>query len=177
MTLAGSGNKGITVAVALACWAEELGVSSELADEALALAALVTSVTTRRLGTLSAMCGCANAAGMGLAAGLVRLHGGGERELELAVGNLVGTVTGVICDGAKVGCGLKATTAVDTAHRAASLALSGFGVSAGDGIVAARGEGSLDNLERIARQGLRSMDAEVLAILRETPRNGAPGGR
>lgn len=53
---------------------EHLGVSRELADEAIAMACLVTSLTTAHLGTLSAICGCNNAAGIGLAAGLVVLH-------------------------------------------------------------------------------------------------------
>ena len=52
------------------------------------------------------MCGCANAAGIGLAAGLVFLQGGGEEELSYDVNNMVANVTGMICDGGKVGCGL-----------------------------------------------------------------------
>lgn len=168
-TLAGSGNKGITVSVPLTRLGRERGLPAERVDEALALACLVTSGTTRRIGALSSACGSAHAAGIGLAAGLVHLEGGGARELSLAVSNMVGSVAGVICDGAKVGCGLKATTAVDAAFRAASLAQAGLGVPGTDGIVGADGARSLENLGRIARRGLAAVEGEVLEILRAKP--------
>lgn len=167
MTLAGSGNKGITVAVPLTLWGQEALVSAEEVDEALALACLITSQTTLRLGTLSAACGCASAAGIGLAVGLVLLQGGGTDAMSLAVNNMVGNVTGMICDGAKMGCGLKTMTSVDAAFRAASLAMAGVGIPATDGIVSRDGQGSLDNLERIAQRGMASMDAEILNIMQE----------
>ncbi|MDJ0522179.1 MAG: L-serine ammonia-lyase, iron-sulfur-dependent, subunit alpha, partial [Planctomycetota bacterium] len=135
MTLAGSGNKGITVAVPLTLWGQEALVDQKAVDEALALACLITSQTTLRLGTLSAACGCASAAGIGLAVGLVLLQGGDKDAMSLAVNNMVGNVTGMICDGAKMGCGLKTMTSVDAAFRAASLALAGVGIPATDGIV------------------------------------------
>jgi L-cysteine desulfidase len=165
MTLAGSGNKGITLAVPLALLSEELVLDANRVEEALALGCLVTSLTTLRLGTLSAICGCTNAAGIGLAAGLVYVQGGGERELSFAVSNMVGNVTGMICDGAKIGCALKAMTAVDAAFRAASLAMQGIGIPVSDGIVGADGQESLKNLGRIAAQGMRGTDEEILSIM------------
>jgi len=173
MTLAGSGNKGITVAVGLALRAEREGAPDERLDVAHALACLVTSAATRRLGSVSPMCGVANAAGIGLAAGLVALGGGGEEELSRAVTNMVGDVAGMICDGAKPGCGLKAATAVDAADRAAALALAGFAIAAADGIVGSDGARSLDHLERVARRGMPATEAEVVRILREKSGGGA----
>jgi len=166
MSLAGSGNKGIVCSVPLALWGELLGLDRESVDHALALACLVTSATTWHLGALSAVCGCSNAAGIGLAAGLVVLEGGGAPEVSLAITNMVGNVAGMICDGAKIGCGLKVMTAVDAAYRAASLALSGVGIPASDGIVGGTGTESLLNLGRIATRGMTSTDAEILDIMR-----------
>jgi len=77
MTLAGSGNKGITCAVPLTLWGRESGVTDTRIDEALALGCLVTSSVTHQLGSLSAACGAAIAAGLGVAAGLVLLEDGG----------------------------------------------------------------------------------------------------
>lgn len=165
MSLAGSGNKGIVCAVPLILWGREAGFEEERIDEALALACLLTSSTTHHLGTLSAVCGCSNAAGIGLAAGIVYLEGGGPREISLAVTNMVGNVTGMICDGAKIGCALKTMTAVDAAFRSASLALSGIGIPASDGIVGADGMASLAHLGRIATRGMSSLDGEILEIM------------
>jgi L-cysteine desulfidase len=170
MSLAGSGNKGITCAVPLTLWGEEVGCPPELVERALALACLLTTATTHHLGTLSAVCGCSNAAGIGLAAGLVVLGGGGTNEISLAVSNMVGNVTGMICDGAKIGCALKTMTAVDAAFRAAALALDGIGIPASDGIVGSDGRASLANMGRIAQRGMSATDREILAIMQEKMR-------
>lgn len=167
MSLAGSGNKGITAAVPISLYGQFLGCSRRQIVEALALACLVTSATTHHLGPLSAVCGCANAAGIGLSAGLVLLEGGGPHEISLAMTNMVGNVTGMICDGAKIGCALKTMTAVDSAFRAAALATSGVGIPAEDGIVGKTGPESLKNLGRIAARGMTSTDSEILAIMKE----------
>ena len=167
MSLAGSGNKGIVASVPLALWGEMQNTPQALIEEALALACLVTSATTHHLGTLSAVCGCSNAAGIGLAAGLTHLMGGGGKEIGYSVSNMVGNVAGMICDGAKIGCALKTMTSVDAAFRAADLAMAGIGIPYSDGIVGRDGIASLSNLGRIAGPGMESMDREILAIMEE----------
>jgi len=172
MTLAGSGNKGITTAVPLSLWGEDNGHSRRRILESLVLSLLVTSATTHNLGALSAVCGCSNAAGIGLAAGLVHLEGGDARHISLAMNNMVGNVTGMICDGAKIGCAMKTMTAVDAAFRAAALAMSGIGIPETDGIIGRDGRESLYNLGRIARTGMIATDAEILRIMQEKLRRG-----
>ena len=167
MSLAGSGNKGITCSVPLALWGEEKGYPSQRVDQALALACLVTSATTHHLGTLSAVCGCSNAAGIGLAAGLVFLEGGDAEVVSMAMNNMVGNVAGMICDGAKIGCALKTMTSVDAAFRSASLAHNGICIPFTDGIIGKDGARSLRNLGRIATTGMTAMDDEILAIMQE----------
>ena len=167
MSLAGSGNKGITASVPLKVWGRELGAGDRAVEDALAVACSVASAATWHLGSLSAMCGTVNAAGVGLAAGIVFLEGGGADEVSMAITNMVGNVTGVICDGAKIGCGLKGMTAVDSAFRAASLALAGVVIPFTDGVVGEDGQSSLANLGRIAGPGMLSTDGEILAIMGE----------
>ena len=167
MTLAGSGNKGITVAVPISLWGRESGHAEPKVEEALAFACLMTSVTTWHLGTLSAICGAANAAGIGIASALVLLEGGDARQVGLAVSNMVGNVAGMICDGAKIGCAMKTMTGVDAAFRAAHLALANIGIPATDGIVGADGESSLANLGRLAQRGMAGVDTEILAIMQD----------
>jgi len=165
--VAGSGNKGIVCSVPLTLFGKEIKTDPRLIDESLALACLVTSSTTHHLGTLSAVCGCSNAAGIGLAAGLVLLQGGGPEEISKAINNMVGNVTGMICDGAKIGCALKTMTSVDAAFRSASLALSGIGIPYSDGIVGKDGIASLKNLGKIAIDGMARTDEEILKIMQE----------
>jgi L-cysteine desulfidase len=165
MTLAGSGNKGITVAVPVLLWSREAGHPEERVLEALAFACLMTSAATHHLGTLSAVCGAANAAGIGVASALVLLGGGNPGQVGLAVNNMVGNVAGMICDGAKIGCAMKTMTCVDAAFRAADLALAGIGIPVTDGIVGPSGEASLANLGRLAQQGMAGTDAVILEIM------------
>ena len=172
MTLAGSGNKGITVAVPVSLWGRETGHPEDRIEEALAFACLMTTATTWHLGTLSAICGAANAAGIGVASALVLLEGGDARQVGLAVSNMVGNVAGMICDGAKIGCAMKTMTGVDAAFRAANLAMAGIGIPATDGIVGEDGETSLANLGRLAQQGMAGVDAEILRIMQEKLRRG-----
>lgn len=165
VSLAGSGNKGITVSVPVTLWGRAGGHAQARIDEALAFACLVTTATTQQLGTLSAVCGAANAAGIGIALAILLLEGASPAQMDLAVANMVGNVAGMICDGAKIGCAMKAMTGVDAAFRSASLALADFGIPATDGIVGADGDASLANLGRLARRGMTGVDAEVLEIM------------
>lgn len=167
MTLAGSGNKGLTVSIPVWLWGRELGLPDERIDEALAMACLVTSATTHHLGTLSAACGSAIAAGAGVAAGLVMLEGGGADEADLAVSSVVGTLAGMICDGAKVGCAMKTVTGVEAAFRASECAMSGQGLSPTNGIVGKDGETSLAHLGLVVSRGMAEMDTEILDIMQK----------
>ncbi len=167
MTLAGSGNKGITVSIPVWLRGRESGQAEDRIDEALAFACLLTSATTHHLGTLSAACGSAIAAGAGIAAGLVLLEGGGAHQAGLAVSNVVGTLAGMICDGAKVGCAMKTVTGVEAAFRAAEYAMSGQGIPATNGIVGRDGETSLIYLGLVVSRGMANVDAEILDIMQK----------
>ena len=129
------------------------------------MACIVTSGVTHHLGSLSAMCGSAIAGGIGVAAALVLLEGGGADEVSAATTNIVGNLAGMICDGAKIGCALKTMTGVDAAFRAASLARAGLVIPVTDGIVGADGLASLGNLGRLAAEGMAAMEDEILAIM------------
>ncbi|MBP1625794.1 MAG: hypothetical protein H6Q00_269 [Holophagaceae bacterium] len=173
MSLSGSGNKGITLAVPLALHGEQRGLPQARVDEALAMGCLLTAATTHHLGTLSAVCGAANAAGIGVAGGLVLMEGGDLHQVGLAINSMVGNLAGMICDGAKIGCALKTMTGVDAAFRAASLALAGIGIPGTDGIVGEDGEASLRNLGRLAQRGMSGVDADILGIMQDKLRRRA----
>lgn len=173
MSLAGSGNKGITLSVPLVVHGEQRGIPQERIEEAMALGCLLTAATTFHLGTLSAVCGAANAAGIGVAGGLVLMEGGDAAQVGLAINSMVGNLAGMICDGAKIGCALKTMAGVDAALRAASLALEGVGIPGTDGIVGEDGEASLRNLGRLAQHGMSGIDADILGIMQDKLRRGA----
>lgn len=165
VSIAGSGNKGIVISVPLIVLKDEWKIPQRKIEEALIIAMLVTSKTTHELGTLSAVCGCSNSAGIGLACAIVYLKGGSEREMSLAINNMVGNLTGMICDGAKIGCAMKTMTSVDAAFRSAALAMSGIGIPSEDGIIGKNGAESLKNMGVIAKKGMIGTDEEILKIM------------
>jgi L-cysteine desulfidase len=160
----GSGNQGITVTVPIAILAEKLGASDESLARALALSSIVAITIASKKERLSALCGVFTAA-IGTTCGFVRLLGGKEKEINLAVNSMVGNLTGMICDGAKGTCALKIHSAVNAAALSALMAMEGKGAPADTGIVGADADASINNVERLARDGMRVTDRVILDIL------------
>ena len=79
--------------------------------------------------------------------------------------NVVGNLTGMICDGAKPSCALKVTSGVSTAVYAALMAMEDTSVSSLEGIVDEDVDRSIDNLTRIGLQGMAQTDREILSIM------------
>ena len=116
------------------------------------------------LGKLSALCGCVIAS-TGSACGLVLLKGGDYECVCSAIKNMVGNITGMVCDGAKVGCALKVASGVSSAVQSAMLALSGISAGRNDGIIDDDIEKTIRNLGKIGSVGMQATDAMILDIM------------
>lgn len=144
--------------------AEKTGASHEQLMRALALAHLVAIHIKGYLGRLSALCGCVIAS-TGASCGIVYLRGGGYDEVCSAIKNMIGNITGMVCDGAKVGCALKVASGVACSLQSAVLALEGRCISPNDGIIEEDIEKTISNLGRIGSIGMRSTDEMILDIM------------
>ncbi|MFZ5951438.1 MAG: serine dehydratase subunit alpha family protein [Candidatus Rifleibacteriota bacterium] len=169
MTSAGSGNQGLTISLPLYVLAEHLKADQDKLAEALAIAHGITSILKHHTGTLSAMCGCVVCSGTGLTAGAVYLLGGTLEVATAAVNNMVGSITGIICDGAKVGCSIKLVCAVDSAFQAALMAMRGLKLPTTNGVLGENLESSLANIGLIAAPGMVETDDQILAIMLGKP--------
>ena len=165
----GSGNQGITATVPVAILAEKIGASRESMARALALSSIVAITIASKKGRLSSLCGVFTAA-IGTACGFVRLLGGGKDEINLAVNNMVGNLTGMICDGAKGTCALKIHSAVNAAALSALMAMEGKGPPADAGIVGCDADSSISSIERLAHEGIDLCDRVILDIMLEKAR-------
>jgi L-cysteine desulfidase len=165
MSSAGSGNHGIAAILPVALVGESLKHSRREIARALATSHLATSFVKRRLGRLSPVCGCAVAAGAGAAAGVVRLLGGSPTEIARSMDILLGTLAGMLCDGAKESCSLKVGAAGYEALLAARYAMDGKGFDVPQGVVGATLEETVDNVARVSREGMKSVDRVVIDIL------------
>ena len=164
MSNSGSGNQGITVTVPVIAVAEKTGATHEQLIRALALAHLVAIHIKGHLGKLSALCGCVIAS-TGSSCGIVYLRGGGYRQICSAIKNMVGNITGMVCDGAKQGCALKVASGVACSMQSAVLALDGICISSHDGIIDDDIEKTIANLGRIGSKGMQTTDEMILDIM------------
>ena len=164
MSNSGSGNQGITVTMPVIAYSLKYGTSDEQLARALALSHLIAIHIKGYLGKLSALCGCVIAS-TGAACGLVYLRGGDYEQVCAAIKNMIGNITGMVCDGAKVGCAMKVASGVSSALQSAVLAREGICISEYDGIIEKDIEKTIQNLGRIGSIGMQHTDDMILNIM------------
>ena len=162
--LSGSGNQGITASVPVVVWARETGKSEEELLRAVTLSDLVTIFQKAGIGRLSAYCG-AISAGCGAGAGIAYLQGGRFRAVAHTVVNSVAILSGTICDGAKPSCAAKIAAAVDAGVLGCDMFMENQQFYGGDGIVTKGVDKTVDNVGRLAREGMKETDKTILKIM------------
>ena len=167
MSSSGAGTKGLVVILPVSETARAVGASPVRAVRALAFAHLVNRYINAWIGKLSPMCSCVMASSTAASAAMVYLLGGDARQIGNAVRNMSGTVTGMICDGGKVGCALKVATGSAAAFLCAISAVNGAALRATDGICGITAEQSIRNMARIGTRGMTGTDREILAVMLE----------
>lgn len=164
MSNSGSGNQGITVTMPVIAYGLKYGVDDESLARALVLSHLVAIHIKGYLGKLSALCGCVIAS-TGASCGIVYLKGGSYGQICSAIKNMIGNITGMVCDGAKVGCALKVASGVSSAVQSAVLAMEGICISENDGIIEKDIEKTIRNLGEIGSKGMQTTDNMILDIM------------
>ncbi len=166
MTSGGSGNQGCLATLVPHLVGTARGVEPARVEESIAVCHAVNSYVKCHVGELSVICGCAIAAGIGTAIGLVYQQAGVDLErMTLAVDNCIGDLCGIICDGAKPGCAMKIVSGADSSMRAAFMALGGYGLSSDEGVLGHSPEESIANLRRVSLEGMLGVDPTVVQIL------------
>lgn len=160
----GSGNQGITASVPVIVYAKELGVSEEKMYRALALSDLTTIHQKTPIGRLSAFCGAVSA-GAGAGAGIAYLNGGDFDAVIHTVINAVAIVSGMVCDGAKASCAAKIAEAVDAGIIGYNMHIRGQNFEDGDGIVKSCVEETILSVGRLAKEGMKETNTEILNIM------------
>ncbi|MED7788317.1 L-serine ammonia-lyase, iron-sulfur-dependent, subunit alpha [Francisella sp. 19X1-34] len=165
MTVAGSGNIGITISMALIKFAEFNKKGSKELYRAIFLASLITVYIKSRIGRLSALCGptCASA---GIAAGLALMLEQPLEKVNKAIINALASIVGIMCDGANSSCSMKIANSIYTAYDAVNAAMLGNSVTTYDGIVGKDVEETIENVVYIATdEGMSKTDLNILNIM------------
>ena len=164
MSNSGSGNQGITVSMPIIAYALKYDIPDEKLARALILSNLVAIHIKGYLGRLSALCGCV-VASTGSSCGLVWLKGGSYEMVCSAIKNMIGNITGMVCDGAKVGCAMKVASGVSSSIQSAVLALDGIHACETDGIIDKDIEKTISNLGSVGSTGMEMADDLIQKIM------------
>lgn len=168
MSNSGSGNQGIAATLPVVSFAEDMKCSEEQLIRALMLSHLMVIYMKQSLGRLSALCGCVVAA-TGASCGITWLMGGTVTQITYAIKNMIGNITGMICDGAKPSCAMKVTSGVSTAMLSAMMAMENKVVTSVEGIIDEDVDRSIRNLTSIGSKGMEETDHLVLDIMTHKP--------
>lgn len=164
MSNSGSGNQGIAATLPVLSFAEDIKCSEEQLIRALMLSHLMVIYIKQSLGRLSALCGCVVAA-TGASCGITYLMGGSKTQISYAIKNMIGNITGMICDGAKPSCAMKVSSGVSTAMLSALMAMEDKVVTPVEGIIDEDVDKSITNLTSIGSKGMEATDRLVLDIM------------
>ena len=164
MSNSGSGNQGIAATLPVLSFAEDIKCTEEQLIRALMLSHLMVIYIKQSLGRLSALCGCVVAA-TGSSCGITYLMGGSKMQISYAIKNMIGNITGMICDGAKPSCALKVSSGVSTAMISALMAMENKVVTPVEGIIDEDVDKSISNLTAIGSRGMEETDKLVLDIM------------
>lgn len=160
----GSGNQGIACTVPVYEYGVLKGCNEESIVRALILSHLMSIYVKRGIGRLSALCGIVNAT-IGVSSGIVYLHGGSFEQVGFAIKNMINTLAGMVCDGAKPSCALKMATGIYSAFVCAELAYNDKVVDATDGLSESDLDNSIRNLGKLGKYGMNETDDVVLDIM------------
>lgn len=170
----GSGNQGITVSLPVIIYAKQFGATRETLLRALALSNLIAIHQKRFIGNLSAFCGvtcAATGAACGVAYLLLSRQDADNASPDLydvvsrTITNSLGTISGMVCDGAKSSCASKIACALECSLTALEMSLDGLAFPSGEGLTKDNVEDTIAAVGQMAAKGMKATDAEILKIM------------
>ena len=93
--------------------------------------------------------------------------GGNKARISYAIKNMIGNITGMICDGGKVGCAMKVATGSSAALLCALTAVHDAPLRVSDGICAETPEDCIRHMAQIGNQGMAQTDKEIIHIMEQ----------
>lgn len=160
----GSGNQGMTASLPVIVYALDRKVDNDLLYRALIVSNLCTIHQKTGIGRLSAYCG-AVCAGVGAGCGIAYLDGGDLCAIEHTLVNALAIVSGIVCDGAKPSCAAKIAASVDAGILGYAMYQNHSEFKGGDGLVCKGVENTIKNIGRLARDGMKETDKEIIKVM------------
>lgn len=164
MTTSGSGNQGMTCSLPVIKFCELKNLPYEQLIRGLFFSHMTTIHIKSNIGRLSAYCGaiCASA---GVAGAISFLSGLSVEQIGYAIETTLGTMSGVICDGAKSSCATKIASGVAAALDGYYAASKNRKFEFGEGIIGRNVESTIKNVGTLGQVGMKITDEVILDIM------------
>jgi len=167
VTNSGSGNQGIATSIPVIIYAREHNLPEEELYRGLIFSNLLTIHQKTLIGRLSAFCGAVSAS-CSSGAAITYLEGGTLEQINQTISNTLANVSGIVCDGAKPSCAAKIASCLDASYMSHVLAMKGKHYQGGTGILKQDIEETITAIGRIAYNGMRETDTEIIRIMLES---------
>ena len=164
MTTSGSGNQGMTCSLPIIKFCELKNLPYEQLLRGLFFSHLTTIHIKSNIGRLSAYCGAICASG-GVSGALAFLSGLSVEQVGYAIETTLGTMSGVICDGAKSSCATKIASGISAAFDGYYAASKNRKFEFGEGIVGKNVEATIKNVGTLGQVGMKITDDVILDIM------------
>lgn len=164
MTTSGSGNQGMTASLPVIKFCEMKNISYEQLIRGLFFSHMTTIHIKSNIGRLSAYCGaiCASA---GVAGAISFLDGLTLEQCGWAIETVLGTMSGLICDGAKSSCATKIVAGISAAFDGYASARKNRRLLFGEGIIGRNPEVTFKNVGTLAKDGMKITDEVILDVM------------
>ncbi|WP_035945348.1 serine dehydratase subunit alpha family protein [Fusobacterium perfoetens] len=164
MTTSGSGNQGMTASLPVIKFCEMKNIPYEQLIRGLFFSHMTTIHIKTNIGRLSAYCGamCASA---GVAGAISFLDGLTLEQCAMAVETTLGTMSGLICDGAKSSCATKIASGISCAFDSYYTAKKNRRLLFGEGIIGRDVEATIKNTGILGKDGMQVTDEVILNIM------------
>lgn len=164
MTVAGSGNQGIACVVPPVIYSRENSIDEDKIIKSVLLSILITIYVKAYTGKLTPICGAGSISSAASAAAITYLMNGSAEHIKNAINNVLATLFGMTCDGAKRGCALKAGIGTQMAINASELSIKDTNIPCGNGFAAKDVEITISRIELLTNS-LRQFDQDILDFI------------
>ena len=164
MTTSGSGNQGMTASLGVIKFCEMKNIPYEQLIRGLFFSHMTTIHIKTNIGRLSAYCGamCASA---GVAGAISFLDGLTLDQCSKAIETTLGTMSGLICDGAKSSCATKIASGISCAFDSYYASKKNRNLLFGEGIIGRDVEATIKNTGVLGKDGMLVTDKVILDIM------------
>ena len=156
----------MTVSLPIIEFAKEYNISQDKLYRALAIGNLIAIYQKSFIGALSAYCGAVSAAAAAGCA-IAWLQGCSREVIFDTLTNDIGSIAGMVCDGAKSSCASKISLALEAAFMGLRMAKNKRVLRSGDGLIKENADATVEAIGTMAKEGMKSTDKTIVEIMLE----------